>query len=71
MGNQCCSSSTVEDEVSCEAGQLAKGQLTRRQVQMIVRIQSVFRGFMARKRVYDLKVNMMAPGMSSFKFDPS
>ena len=74
MGNQCCSNSSVsttsELSVNTTAGIIYKGfSLTDNQIRLIIKLQSVFRGHIDRKKVKLLRSERYAPGMTNFKFD--
>jgi hypothetical protein len=74
MGNQCCSNSSVStaSEVSAitPAGTNYQGvQLTTNQLRLIIKLQSVFRGHMDRKKVKILRSERYAPGMNNYIFD--
>jgi hypothetical protein len=74
MGNQCCSNSSVstasELSVDTTAGIIYKGaQLSNTQIRLIIKLQSVFRGHMDRKKVKLLRSERYAPGMANFRFD--
>ena len=71
MGQQCCSNSaSTENEVT--ENHTAALHFTERQMMLIIRIQSAFRGYNTRKRVRALKASYSSPGIGRFgNFDPS
>jgi len=71
MGNQCCSNAASTEQEVCEANTAAL-HFTERQMFLIVRIQSAFRGYNSRKRVRALKASFSSPGIGRFgNFDPT
>ena len=68
MGN-CCSNKTVDDnDISTPANQLAK-TMTMKEMAMLIKCQARIRGFLARKRVQELKNHMYQGGMGAYQYN--
>ena len=68
MGNACCSDGTVDrgGDMNHLAGHKISTNYTMAQLALIVKVQSQFRGFLARKKIRAMQVNA---GMDRFHYE--
>ena len=66
MGNTCCSDGTVDKGADMQTLGKGRANYTMKELALIVKVQSNFRGFLARKKLRGMQYNA---GMGGYNYE--